>query len=166
MSDDERRATAYHEAGHTVMSFICGRVPSSVDIIPDAYGNAGHTHFSDNVPSKYKRYLDKSPEKRRYLEMRILIALAGTAAHDVMCPGREHDCGDLRDKQQAKALLSNSIIFDDERDAALSRLKTKAQKKISESWFKVETVASMLLRQSRVSGNEIQSLLQDNSGQP
>jgi hypothetical protein len=84
------------------MSFIHGRIPTSADIIPDARGNAGHTHVENEViPANYNRYLETSPEKQRYFEIRVLVALAGTAAHDLMCPRREHDSGDLRDEKQA-----------------------------------------------------------------
>lgn len=159
MNADERRATAYHEAGHAVMGFIFDRVPTSVDIIHDKDGNTGHTYFGDDAPNSFKRYLDTSPEKQRYLEMRVLVALAGTAAHDLMCPGREHDCGDLRDEKRAKALIGESMSWDDDHDAALSRLKITARKNIAGNWSKVEALASMLMRRCKISASEIRSLL-------
>lgn len=87
------------------------------------------------IRKKFNRYYDDSPAKRRYFEIRVLVALAGTVAHDVICPGRKHDIGDLSDdEQQAKELIRDSLwILQDDRDAAFSRLKIKARKKIDEN---------------------------------
>ena len=162
MSDHERKATAYHEAGHAVMSSIYGRVPISVDIIPDLRGNAGCTHFaSDDVPDNFKRHFARSPQKQRYFKMRVLVKIAGTVAHDLMCPERLlHDDGDIRDEQEALALVTKSMSWVDDHDAYLQELKAEAREKLLTNSPKVEAVASMLLRQNKISTSEIQSLLQ------
>ena len=160
LNPDERRATAFHEAGHVVISVVHGRIPTSADIIPDANGNAGHTLFeNEDIPEVYRRYLNASPEKQRYIEMRVLVSLAGTAAHDLMSPGRQHDCGDLRDEKQAKKLIGECINWEDDHDAAFSRLKTECSQQISENWPKVEVVASELLRKDKILAAEIQFLV-------
>lgn len=162
MTDDERKATAYHEAGHAVMGFVCNRPPKSVDIQPDCCGNAGHTCFTDDS-APLKRYLDCSSEKRQYLQARVLIALAGTTAHDLMCPGREHDVGDERDENFARALLRESVIWDAECDAALAGFKIQARKKMEQNWHNVEAIACALLTQNVLFANEMQSLLEARS---
>jgi hypothetical protein len=160
MHDDARKATAYHEAGHTVMGFICGRVPISVDIIPDEHGNAGHTRFSnDDLPDNYWRYFNASSEKQRYVDIRVLIALAGTAAHDLMCPQRQHDTCDWKDEKNAKELIDESMSWDNEHDAAFDRLKMEAYAKISDNMPKIESITAALMRRDIIFERDIHLLI-------
>lgn len=159
MSDDERRATAYHEAGHAVIGAIHNRMPTSVNIVYDARGNAGHTLFADDLPPDFKSYFNESPEKRRYIEMRVLIALAGTAAHDLLCPGREHDEGDHRDEHQASEMIEESRSWAQDHAAYLEAMKVKVREHLTEHWSKVARVAEVLLRQNSISGTELAALM-------
>jgi hypothetical protein len=159
MSNDERRATAYHEAGHAVIGAIHGRQPTSIDIVHDAQGNAGHTLFADDLPPEFKRYFNQSPEKRRYLEMRVLITLAGTAAHDILFPGREHDEGDRRDECQAAKMIEESASWHQDHTAYLEAMKIKVRKQLKDRWPNVARVAEALLRQNYLSGAELAALM-------
>ncbi len=142
------------------MAFIFDTLPTSADIIPDAHGNAGHTRFADeDIPPSFKLHWNTSPQKKCYFEMRVLRVLAGTAAHDLMCPGRKWDCGDLCDEQQAKDLIEESMSWEHDPAAALCRLKKKARENLECNWPKVEAVASLLLAQGEISASEIKTLL-------
>jgi hypothetical protein len=159
MNDPERKETAYHEAGHAVMGFILGRTPSTIDIIRDADGNAGHTDFASDLLPKYKQWFNQSPEKQQYLKVRVLVSIAGTAAHDLLCPGRQHDSGDERDEAAAKDMIMETRSWADDHDIYLHSLKILARTKIIENWKKVEEVANMLLRCSHISGDELIRIL-------
>jgi hypothetical protein len=134
MSEPERKSTAYHEAGHAVIGVVLGRIPTSVDIVYDACGNAGHTYFGADLPKDFKRYFNQSPEKRHYLEMRVLIALAGTAAHDFLCSGRAHDEGDNRDERAAMEMIEESRSWDQDHDRYLETLKILVREQVTEHW--------------------------------
>ena len=158
MSEAERKATAYHEAGHAVIGVVLGRTPTAVDIVYDASGNAGHTQFAPDLPKDFKRYFNQTPEKRRYLEMRVLIALAGTAAHDFLCPGRAHDEGDNRDERAAMQMIEESRSWGHDHDRYLETLKIHVREKVTKHWTKIVLTAEMLLRCNRVSGADLISL--------
>lgn len=157
--DAERKATAYHEAGHAVIGIVHGRVPTFVDIVYDTAGNAGHTFFAADLPEGFKRYLNQSPEKQRYLEMRVLITLAGTAAHDLLCPGRAHDEGDRRDERDAFEMLDESRSWAQDHDQYLETMKLRVRKELAAHWPKVERAAAALLQRDSISGTDLVALL-------
>jgi hypothetical protein len=66
------------------MGCVVGRPPCSVDIIPDSRGVFGRTDFPTDVTESIKRYFDQSPQKKRYIRQRVLTALAGTMAHNLL----------------------------------------------------------------------------------
>lgn len=81
LSEHERRATAYHEAGHVVVGIIFGRDPLSSTIQPDGKGQLGKTEF-DETPDFAKRGPDSWPAQRyrHYIRGRVVGQLAGTTA--------------------------------------------------------------------------------------
>jgi hypothetical protein len=159
MNNNERKATAYHEAGHAVIGAIHGRLPTSVDIVYDARGNAGHTLFASDLPPEFKRYFNQSPEKQRHIEMRVLITLAGTAAHDILCPGRAHDEGDRRDEHEAFEMIDESRSWAQDNSAYLEVMKIKVCEQLTEHWPKVVQLAEMLLQRNSISGADLAALL-------
>jgi ATP-dependent Zn protease len=90
---EEEMETAYHEAGHAVCGCVLGRYPTSATIKRDGH-IAGKTEFEPGVPSHGRRHFDQSPERRKYAEQRIVGELAGSAAHDLLRPGRTRDVAD------------------------------------------------------------------------
>jgi hypothetical protein len=146
--------TAYHEAGHAVMGCICGRVPLSVDLRRDGDGNAGHTHFDKDLPACARSYFDQSDEKRRYIETRVLIGVAGTAAHDLYRPGRAHDEGDLRDDVHQSKIIEETVSWC-EQAQYLEERKSDARRMLVEHWSWVAAVASHLTRKTEITGDEM-----------
>jgi ATP-dependent Zn protease len=159
MHKAERKATAYHEAGHTVMGYILGRPPLSVDIMRDANGNAGHTHFPEDVPECIRSRFDDSPQKRQYLELRVLTTLAGTAAHNILQPNRTPDSGDQMDENQAREIVRDHMSWSDDHDVYIHQLKTMAQKILSENRGAVEAIAAALLERDRLTNDEITAII-------
>jgi hypothetical protein len=64
--------------------------------------------------------------------MQVLVKITGTTAHDLMCPKRPHDIGDIRDEQDAFALIRNSMSWVDAAAAYLQQLKAEARETLAE----------------------------------
>jgi hypothetical protein len=144
------------------MGCVLGRPPVSVDILPDAAGNAGHTHFPKDVPECMKSWFDDSPQKRQYLEVRILTTLAGTAAHNILEPNRPQDSGDYMDENQAREMVRDHMSWDDAREAYIEQLKKKAQQSLVKYWGAVEAVAAALLQHDRLTNVEVTAIVDRN----
>jgi ATP-dependent Zn protease len=132
LTDEE--ATAYHEAGHAVVGALRNRPPDWVTIIADG-GAAGKTEFPDDVRSEFKGYSGDWPEKRAYIETRILIAVAGTIAHDLRVPDRAQDAGDAYDKQRARDFIQDHACWaESDREQYLQQLQESARGLLETNW--------------------------------
>jgi hypothetical protein len=151
----ERVATAYHEAGHAVMALLLGREPKGASI--QRRGDvAGFVDFDKDFPASMLSYFDKSEPKRIYFEMRVMITVAGTVAHDILTPGRPHDAGDDMDDREARDLfLDHWEASNDEREAYIGRLVGRARDALLASWPAVERVARALLENGELSRSEL-----------
>jgi cell division protease FtsH len=145
-TEQQREETAYHEAGHAVMGFVLRRYPQSISIIPDGTGAVGKTEFDKDAPKGGFRYFDDSDAKRRYIRIRVLIEVAGTIAHDLKFPGRDHDQGDAHDNHWARELIVESVSWEDDHEVYLERTKQEATLLLKENWHLVEAVAGALLQ--------------------
>jgi ATP-dependent Zn protease len=145
LSEHERSATAYHEAGHVVVGIIFGRDPLSSTIKPDGKGQLGKTEF-DETPDFAKRGPDSWSDQRYryYIRGRVLGQLAGTIAHDFSEPGRAHDEGDTRDENEAKQLIEDQVP-DELRSGYFEEAKQTTTDLLSRHWRAVEAVAHGLL---------------------
>ena len=114
--------TAYHEAGHAVMGCILQTNPLWVSIVSDGAGGVGKTEFEDDWPPGGYRYLDEFEEKKKYIRIRVLIEVAGTIAHDIKFPDRDHDQGDVFDDYWARELIAESVNWEDDKKAYLAHL--------------------------------------------
>jgi ATP-dependent Zn protease len=84
MVTDQREATAYHEAGHTVAAWRLGAAPKTVTIIPhgDIQGQA-----TQGAPmSGIRLDFDGSDHARNRIERAIMICLAGPIAQRRFAP--------------------------------------------------------------------------------
>jgi ATP-dependent Zn protease len=150
--------TAYHEAGHAVVGAAGGRAPIFVTIIPDG-GAAGKNEFPKDGRPEFKSHFGDSPEKRAYIETRILIEVAGTIAHDLRFPERGHDAGDANDERCARALIEeNAGWADNDRDSYLEQLKKTARGLLQANWPWVEAVARALIERKTISTEEVMKL--------
>ena len=151
-------ATAYHEAGHAVLGAIRSRAPISVTIVPNG-GAAGKNEFPDDCRPEFNRHLGNSPEKKKYIETRILIALAGTIAHDLRFPAHVRDAGDEQDEQRARAIIEENAVWADScRDSYFRQLQETARGVLQTNWPWVEAVARALIDDKTISGEELSRL--------
>jgi hypothetical protein len=156
-STDEE-ATAYHEAGHAVVGAVRGRAPIFVTIIPDG-GAAGKNEFPEDWRPEFKGHLGGSPEKRTYIETRILIEVAGTVAHDLRFPERGRDAGDAYDEQCAREIIEDNAGWaDSDRDNYFRQLQESARDLLQTDWPWVEAVARALIERKTISTAEVMEL--------
>jgi ATP-dependent Zn protease len=84
--------TAYHEAGHAVISFALGRPVKRVSIIPDeAEGSLGHCAHGV-WPKSRRPDFNNDDRTRAFVENEIFILLAGSAA-EAKARGRHNHVG-------------------------------------------------------------------------
>ena len=77
MSDEEKKNTAYHEAGHAVVGYLCGCDPvHMITIVPTGRGALGYTSFRPEA-DRYQMY------KRQY-KSEIAMTLGGRAAEEIV----------------------------------------------------------------------------------
>jgi ATP-dependent Zn protease len=155
--DPQRLATAYHEAGHAVMGCIVGDPPLSATIVPDGKGAVGKVKFEAGIPEFAKSYLNDSPAKRQYAEQRILVELAGTAAHNLLEPGRPSDLGDQTDADSARDFARELVSWEDQ-SAYLCRARDEAETRLKAHWPWLEAVAAALLQHETLSRADILAL--------
>jgi hypothetical protein len=141
-------ATAYHEAGHTVMALALGRPVAYVSIRPDrvflgkcAFGKAVFRPSED------------------WLEREALIALAGAAA-EARRTGVYAWGAAARDQAYAKELVLQRAGGARQADRLLRRLLAKAEHLLAgeDNWRAVERLAAELLRLGEISGRTARHL--------
>ena len=154
----DEEATAYHEAGHAVVGAVRGRAPIFVTIIPDG-GASGKNEFPEDWRPEFKNHLGDLPEKRAYIETRILTEVAGTVAHDLRFPERAHDAGDAYDKRCARAIIEeNAGWADSNRDSYFQQLQETARGLLQTNWPWVEAVARALVERKTILTAEVMEL--------
>jgi Peptidase family M41 len=152
----DEEGTAYHEAGHAVVGAVRGRAPIFATIIPDGAGAVGKTEFPKDWLPEYKTHFGDSPEKRTYIETRILTSVAGTIAHDLRFPGRAYDAADANDDRISRELIEDNAGWaDNYRDTYLKRLQGIARGLLQANWPWVEGVARALFDRKTISTDDI-----------
>jgi ATP-dependent Zn protease len=148
--------TAHHEAGHAVTGCLYDRPPASVTIARDGAA-AGKAEFDPDIPDFARSYLNQSPQKRAYREARVVGELAGSAAHDILKPGRTPDQGDAHDLHWANELISELVSWEDH-DKYLEQARVKAKQLLLDNWEWVQAVARALVERKTLSRQEILDL--------
>jgi ATP-dependent Zn protease len=102
ISEQDRKVTAYHEAGHALITKLVApenRV-SRITIIPSTKGAGG---FSMNIPP------DRMYYKKKDMENSIKIALAGRAAEELIFGEANITTGASNDLEKATGTLLNMV---------------------------------------------------------
>ncbi len=141
------RLVAHHEAGHAVVSLNLRQAFQAVTIEPDTPGTLGAMHQSWSMSKTIDTY---SPDgrSRRYIEDRIIIALAGPAAARKFA-GRSTFGGEA-DHDDAVDLLMRLTGDPEELDAYYKLLEIRAKQRVEREWPSIEALAKVLLHERRV----------------
>ncbi|MBU3073269.1 ATP-dependent metallopeptidase FtsH/Yme1/Tma family protein [Clostridium estertheticum] len=102
IKDDDRKITAFHEAGHALISLkmLPKDKVSKVTIIPTTKGAGGYTL---SIPE------DKLYQNKDYMKKKIMVLLGGRAAEEIIF-GRDHvTTGAYSDLQRSTQLITNMI---------------------------------------------------------
>ena len=77
MSDEERRNTAYHEAGHAITGFLLGTdTIHLITIVPTGHGALGFTSFRPEA--------DKNQKYKQEYKNELVMTLGGRAAEEIV----------------------------------------------------------------------------------
>ncbi len=77
MSDEEKKLTAYHEAGHAIVGNLTGQPPVHlITIVPTGKGAGGYTSFRPEADTFY--------ERKSELKGHLAMILAGRAAEEII----------------------------------------------------------------------------------
>lgn len=102
ITEDEKKLTAYHEAGHALMTLI--KLPedkvSKVSIIPSTKGAGGYTM---SIPQ------DKMFHSYNYLKFKIMVLLSGRAAEDIIFGKENITTGAYNDLTEATKIVTSMI---------------------------------------------------------
>lgn len=142
--DDERGATAFHEAGHIVILCLFGNPAARATISPDGPVR-GQVESDEEVPPCVTRFLDQSAEKRRYVNRYLILTVAGSVAHDLMCPGRPHDGGDENDLAHGKDYIGLRASWADDPDGYLASILMTARRILEPRRAVLQAVADALV---------------------
>lgn len=102
MKDEDKKITAYHEAGHAVISrtLLPKEKLSKVTIIPSSKGAGGYTL---SIPE------DRAYQNLQYLRNRIMVLLGGRAAEEIIFGEDKITTGAYSDIQHVTSLIGNMI---------------------------------------------------------
>lgn len=157
--------TAYHEAGHAVMSYVAHSRIEEVSIVPGdgawGYCKSGFL-TSGNIDCERPSFVcfDTVEENRirRNVEKDVMALLAGGVAEKLFCgrysPGRQND------GNRAVSLLG--YLADDEELEAYYRWvwkRTEVMLVWQPNWRAVEDVADLLVKRRRISGRLARSTI-------
>jgi hypothetical protein len=124
-------------------------------------GAMGKTEFPYDLRPEYKTHFGNSPEKRAYIETRILTSVAGTIAQDLRFAGRAHDAADANDDRISRELIEDNAGWaDNDRDSYLVGLEGIARDLLQANWLWVEAVARALMERKTISTADIIGLRQ------
>jgi hypothetical protein len=149
-SNAQRKATAYHEAGHAVVALFLGYKPRSATIIPavDFHGQVKH----DSPLRGIKLDIDDSDRARLRVERAIMICFAGPLAQQRYRPRswrRWHGASDF----QTAADLALRVSGSEEAATAFLRwLELQTRSIVIARWTLIDRVAQALLEHDKLVG--------------
>lgn len=158
--------TAYHEAGHAVMSYLLGRRFRHVTIIPskDAHGHIAHRPWLAQTYQDIETTRDRLGDHRirMRLEREIIISLVGFIA-DEHFSGKRDYVGARGDSEMATHLAIRLCDSGPSAKAYLHWLVIRAREAITNelNWKGVEALAAALLQRKRIKGREAWFIIEE-----
>jgi hypothetical protein len=155
----ELEATAFHEAGHTVVGIAVGLSVEFVDIIPNhPAGRTGHTRY--HMPA-WIDAANLTPISRAYFEARVCATWGGPMAEErrtgfVHLPDRIE-----RWHREPRFLCDTALLLSDTPGVFLQDTSDRADAILTAQWERVEVVAAALLDRTTLTGAEVAHLLSD-----
>jgi hypothetical protein len=156
---DDRRAIAYHEAGHVVIGTLLGLDLLSSDLDRDGQGGRGHTHFAQPGPWFRADSGPLSDREREFVERVVTTFMAGFAAEERA--GSADPDGSGWDLDLAVREWIAYLRPDGSRAQAADIFyeRARAMLEAPTAWAAVERVAAALLDAGRVDGPRARSLV-------
>lgn len=157
--------TAYHEAGHAVMTFIQGRRIKEASVVPnEAEGSLGHVEHPP-LPWNFAPDVHCDGRTVRRLEELVYVSLAGLAAKKILT-GRYDWRGSENDRRSAcdclQFLASEPNELGHYFDLILARSVNILKHGRGGLWWKaVERLASVLLQEREMSGQAVKKVIQE-----
>jgi hypothetical protein len=153
-------ATAYHEAGHAVVTVALGRAVRRVSIIRRADDNSLGRSRGYPLGGGFQPDVSRSRRSRKTIEERVIIKCAGFHAESRFT-GRRNHAGAAYDRQEAKEFLS-LLAEDEELKKYLAWLDVRSKNLVGSQliWRAIEYVARELLERKEITGQDVRRLYQ------
>ena len=157
--DQDRTATAYHEAGHAVIARVLGLPCGRVTIVGADEDELGHAVVGDPI-----RTWERGDGPRRPLVEASCISLyAGVEAERVILG--QQDSGDDFDSDKATSLIKiigvrgASYVGDDVWDRYEARLRRRSNELVRIHQRQIERVAKALQERGTLESEEVDAML-------
>ena len=153
----QRRATAYHEAGHTVIAYLRGFPVDSVTIIPDcSLGSSGYTHcvgIGPNVCSFYYNLAEWT--------------CAGEQAENIKYPDSIDEayvyaCDDFDSLSEC---IEKANIFNIPDSELLDEIIELTAFELKKHWASVEAIAGELIKYNKLTHDEVAIIIDSIEGE-
>jgi ATP-dependent Zn protease len=148
---------AYHEAGHAVVAYLLNYKPRLVTI----------RAFQDTDGRVELRQIGPHQPKRRHIEHRFMVSLAGPLAEVKQYPGQPDEqtqaswWSDCTDHSPALKRLNLSA---EELERFIREIGRRTMQLLEANWHKVDLVAKMLLELRRLNRRQMIEIMTDTAG--
>jgi hypothetical protein len=151
-------ATAYHEAGHAVVSLCLGLGVGRATIVPDDV-SAGHVDIEPEEPSTCDAIVrgDRWHPARLQAEKRVMVLQAGEVARRRYNSRSVRLCHFQDDRRKCFTILRNYAPDEEKRDVMPHYLLLRKWTiyLLEQNWYLVEAVAKALLEDRELSGPQV-----------
>jgi hypothetical protein len=158
-----KKATAYHEAGHAVVSRYTGREMKHVTIRPDRT-TLGHVRLAKDrrLHRALRDCIDHmgavTPGKKDAIERLVIILFAGGIAEKKQSRRKCFARSDI-DHRQAMDLVESLSSCHKELEAWAHLLWVRAESCVALWWPEIKAVAAALLERETLTGDEVKEIL-------
>lgn len=148
------KATAYHEAGHAVMSIVLGRTIEKVTVSPAKLQSGG------NRLGACKIQKGRTKASQDGLEDEVLILLAGMVAESHFT-GRYCQAGAAQDLMAVRRLLSSRAPKEKQLERLAKRMLNKTEHVLDDEVNRkaIVMIAAELVDKETISGRAVRHLL-------